>query len=322
MKGPATATPAHHLHLELCDNLPAEIDAGTPIEFRVRAFCSSGCELAGYSVTVFDADRIVSSAQLVAHVGQLYEAAFMGIEAPNDIGEHTWNIVLGQSDQTVHGDACLPLIFATKPHTASLAIWDVPSPVVFDSRFRVKIGLKCSAICQLTGAVVEVHDYAGEKVGQGALGHSAWHGTEHLYWADVELMSPASENVFSWTARFAGARSRLPHTDASAMFSFRTARPPDVRVTVVTVSQDTGMPVNDVEVRVGPYQGFSDDSGVAVIDLPQGTYEFTIRKDGFTAEPVTATMSEDVRIEIETLKTLTKAEWEEKLMRFEDYPWG
>lgn len=193
---------------------------------------------------------------------------------------------------------------------------------MLDSRFLVKIGLKCSARCRLTGAAVDVCDHRGEKVGQGVLGDSTWQGTEHLYWADVELVSPRSESVFSWTVRFVAERSRLPHDEASGTFSFRTARPPDCKVTLVTVSQHTSVPVNEVEVRVGPYCAFTNESGIAVIDLPQGAYDVTIRKDGFAAEPARVTVVEDVRIEIVALKTLTKAELEEKPMRFEDYPWG
>jgi hypothetical protein len=73
-------------------------------------------------------------------------------------GEHTWNIVIGDAEQAVHDEACLTVVFTTKPHTSSLAMWDVPSPVVLDSRFTVKVGLKCSASCPLAGATIEIHD--------------------------------------------------------------------------------------------------------------------------------------------------------------------
>ena len=56
--------------------------------------------------------------------------------------------------------------------------------------------------------------------------------------------------------------------------------------------------------------------------MPKGTYGLTIRKDGYKAHPITVEVSEDVTVHIEALTAPTKAEREEKMMRFEEYPWG
>jgi len=35
-----------------------------------------------------------------------------------------------------------------EPHTTSVAVWDVPSPVVMNCRLKVKVGVTCSATCR------------------------------------------------------------------------------------------------------------------------------------------------------------------------------
>jgi hypothetical protein len=312
----------HHLQLELCEPLPAEIDAGTPLELTVKASCPFGCDLTGCPATIFEADRIISTTAVAQQEEGGYEVAFVGIEAPKDVGEHTWNIVIGDAEQAVHDEACLTVVFTTKPHTSSLAVWDVPSPVVRDSSFTAKVGLKCSASCQLAGATIEIHDESGQQVGNGTIGNATWEGTENLYWVALQLRAPRTDNVFAWTARFSGEHGHLPHTAASGSFSFRTAPPPDSRVTIDVVAKDTGVGLEDVEIRLGPYEAFTDASGVAVVEVPAGAYELSIRKDGFKLEPRPVIVDGSLGIKVEAETTLTKAELEERLTRFEDYPWG
>ena len=49
----------------------------------------------------------------------------------------------------------------------------------------------------------------------------------------------------------------MPHEDASATFSFWTARPPDHRVTVTVLERDTEAPLENVQVRLGVRTGLS-----------------------------------------------------------------
>ena len=82
------------------------------------------------------------------------------------------------------------------------------------------------------------------------------------------------------------------------------------------------MSVTSETRRLGPYEAFTDASGVAIVGVPAGTYELSIRKDGFTLEPIPVIVDQSLRIKVEAETTLTKAELEERLMRFEDNPWG
>ena len=151
----------------------------------------------------------------------------------------------------------------TTPHPTSIAVWDVPSPVVVNSSFTVNVGMTCSLACQLTGQLIEVRDESGVQAGEGRLGDTPWPGTSALYGAEVHLAAPAGEGMYTWAVTFAGTESEMPHEDASATFSFRTARPPDHRVTVTVRERDTEAPLENVgSIRVsqrylGAFQGFS-----------------------------------------------------------------
>ena len=113
----------------------------------------------------------------------------------------------------------------TPPHPTSIAVWDVPSPVVVNGSFTVKVRTKCSLACQLTGQLIVVRDEAGIQAGEGRLGDTPWPGTSVLYGAQVHLAAPAGEGMYTWAVTFAGTESEMPHEDASATFSFRTTRP-------------------------------------------------------------------------------------------------
>ena len=91
------------------------------------------------------------------------------------------------------------------PHSTSIAVWGVPSPVVVDRRFAATVGVKCSAGCPLAGRVVVVRDEAGAEAGRGRLGETPTPGTSALHAVEVALKAPAREGVHTWTAVFDGA---------------------------------------------------------------------------------------------------------------------
>ena len=126
-----------------------------------------------------------------------------------------------------------------EPHMTSAAVWDVPSPVAIKSVFNVKVGITCSATCQLTGHVVEVRDETGTRVGQGTLGERPWEGTLALYWADVELTAPAKVGLTFWTVCLTTrGDAGFSHQEASTLFSFKTDPPPEHRVTIKVIGID------------------------------------------------------------------------------------
>jgi hypothetical protein len=179
-------------------------------------------------------------------------------------------------------------------HESSLAIWDVPARAVTGCAFKIKVGAKCAAGCQLAGGEIAVSDETGARVASQKLGETPWH-TTGLFWTEVDLPAPANEGVSSWSATFESA----PHEKASASFSFVTVRPPEHTVTIQVIDRDTGAPVQDVAVRLGLYRASTVESGLAEIAMAKGVYELTVRKVDYEASPRTVEVAGDANIQVE-----------------------
>lgn len=182
-----------------------------------------------------------------------------------------------------------------------MAVWDVPSPVVMNRSFSVKVGVKCSTACSLVGHLIEVCDEAGVRIGESTLGETPWPGTSGLYVADVELTAPATEGMSSWSARYVAKDPGLPHAEESASFSFRTARPAEHRVTVKVTEKDTNAPLENVDVRLGVYGASTDAQGLASLELPGGKYELDAWKAGYETLPRTVEVVTDLMIQVEAV---------------------
>jgi hypothetical protein len=206
------------------------------------------------------------------------------------------------------------------PHATSMAVWNIPSPIPIGHTFAITVGVKCSCECPLTGRVVEVLDENGTKISGGRLGEKPWPGGA-LYWTTVALDAPETVGVFWRTARFSAAATKQKHVAASASFTFRTIGPAAHTVRIEVIARATQRPIEGVEVRVGPYELFTDAGGTSMAIVPSGTYEISIRKDGYTAEAVTQSVTGDLRMQIEAFTAPTNTEREERMRRYEDL-WG
>ena len=200
---------------------------------------------------------------------------------------------------------------APPPHATSIAVWNVPSPVVAGSRFGVTVGVKCAAACPLAGRPVVVRDAAGVEVGRGRLDSQPAPGTRALYAASVALAAPAEAGVHAWTVMFPAAGSGAPpatdggsaetppeaaHAEAQAAFSFRAAAPPEHRVTVTVHDRTTEAPLAGVEVHLGPYCAATDAAGGARVDVPAGDYDLYVRKAGYAPHTGRVAVTGDVAL--------------------------
>jgi hypothetical protein len=289
----------HQVNIELSQSVPTELEAGADIILNVKVSCREGCDLRSIPVNVMAADEVVITRDLAAFREAINETEGIALKAPEQVGEHVWKILFRrhETEATVHEESCLDVAFTTKPHATSMAVWDVPSPVVVNRPFKVKVGVKCSMTCQLAGQVIEICDEAGIRIGDSALGETPWAGTSALYAAEVELTAPATEGVALWSARFSAA-SGLPHEDASAAFSIRAARPPEHHVTVKVIDKETNAPVENVAVRLGIYRASTDSQGLATLELPGGVYELDAWKVGYATVPGTVEVSRDLTIQV------------------------
>ena len=178
-------------------------------------------------------------------------------------------------------------------HDTSVAVWDIPAPVVRDRPFRVKVGVVCSAECPLGGHEIAVHDGEGTSLARARLSDAPWPGTSALYWMEVELHAPASEGHQTWQVR-----CNADHSFA-ASFSFIIDRQPEHAVTIEAIDRAAGMPVERVELHLGPYRATTDGNGVATIAVPGGSYDVAVWKVGYEASPVTVAVEADITVRID-----------------------
>ncbi len=305
----------HQTNVEMTRPIPSEVEAGADVILKVKVWCPEGCDLRGIPIKVKAADEVVLSSELATHDEMINETEEFAVRVPEHVGDHAWTIqfLRHESEGGVHEESHLVMSFTTRPHITSMAVWGVPTPVVVNSRFRVKVGVKCSATCPLAGQLVEVRDAAGILIGEGTLGETPWPGTSALYVADVELAAPATEGMASWSARFTAGKPGLPHEDASVMLSFRTAGPPEHRVTVRVADHETGAPLEDVEVRLGVYRALTDEHGLAGLEVPGGVYDLNAWKVGYETLPRTLEVSGNLMIQLEALLAAEKDSEDERV---------
>ena len=299
----------HTTTVEMIRSVPGEIEAGTEIALKVRVSCAAGCDLRGAPITVLDGEETLIATDLSWCDGTVNETEDLFLKAPADVGEHVWMAVFRRHEveASAHEESCLHVAFKTVPHATSMAVWDVPSPIVVDHPFTVKVGVKCSVRCNLAGQTVDVRDESGRRMGQGTLTEVPWPGTTALYVAEVALVAPATASLSSWTVSFAETDLRLPHSEATTVFSFLTAVPPDHELTIKVIDKHTHAPIEQVDIRCGAYRASTNAQGVATLQLPTGTYELDGWKPGYDdAARMTLEVSADRLIEIETAPTPEK----------------
>lgn len=185
------------------------------------------------------------------------------------------------------------------PHEISLAVWDLPSPLVISQWSKMKVGATCSGACPLTDQEIEIRDQNKVTVGKARLGLAPWPGTGALYWTEVDFLAPATEGIYSWSVHLTASKLELPHAKASSHFSFVAVPPPEHCLTVKVVEKSTEVPVGEVEVRLGVHRGRTDESGLARVELPKGSYDLVVWKLGYEAFAKAVEVTADVVVQVE-----------------------
>jgi hypothetical protein len=281
---------------------PADVAVGSDIELQVRVSCSEGCDLDGLHIEVTAPDDTLSSARLSGRE-ETDAAGTIVLKAPQTVGQHAWNVACPAQEiaDIRHEASSASVCIATRPHATSLAVWDMPAPVVAGERFTIKVGAKSSADCRLEGQTIEICDETGAVAGRATLQGSPWLGTSALYWTQVELVAPADDVLSSWSARFAPAGLESAHDETSSQFHVAVVRPPEHTVTVKIIEKQSTAPVCDVQVRLGAYRGATDQCGLAQIRVGKGRYDLHIWKVGYEAPDRTIDIEDDLAVEIEAV---------------------
>ena len=298
----------HATSLSLTEEPPAEVDAGVDVPLKVKVTCQSNCHLQGGKVRITDpAGGVLKEVPLSAWDGTANETEEVILKAPAYLEECRWTALFIALDQEgiVHEESSVSFSFVVKPHTTSLALWDLPSPVVRNASFRLKAGVKCSAACKLTGKKVEIYNQEGIQVAAGTLGENPWASTRALYWADVELQAPGVEGFHRWMAKFPKMGLELPHECASRTFAFGTVKPPEHIVSVKAIDQATRAPIQNAVVTLHssgtPYRQTTDPSGSITASVPKGEYTVYIWTNSHEEFQTTAVVKADISVQAELI---------------------
>ena len=299
---------SHQTNTEMVQSVPPEVDAGTDIPLKVKVSCASACDLRGKTVRIIAQDSTVAKeVALTIFEEEMNQTDEFTLKAPIELGECTWSVVFpGQEvGGVLHEGSSTPVVFTVRPHATSMAVWDIPSPIAINDKFKIKVGVKCSAECKLMGNKIGIYGQKGKKVATGALGGVPWPGTSALYWVEVELEAPRVEGYYRWKVKSRKPDLELPHEEASYSFFFTTARPPEHVVTVEVIAQETTTPVKHARVLLRPqsgykYRGYTDEGGVAKLQVPKGDYTlYALKGHEYETFQTTVEITHDATIRAE-----------------------
>ncbi len=218
---------------------------------------------------------------------------------------------------------------AAPPAAARVVVWDVPAAIERGRRFNVRIGITCPSARRPDGWQVEVRDHEGGSRATATVGEERWPGTEALYHAEVALVAPAAEGLYTWEAaaatrvasatdvRSATGGAAEPggvaetggvaepggvagaQTGGRARFGVRVVSSPDCLVTVVAVDAESGAPVEGARVVAHPYRTVTDARGAAELRVPAGEYRLFVSGKGCVPFRFDGEVKGDTRIRAE-----------------------
>ncbi len=294
----------HETSISMVAPYPAAVDAGTEMALNVSVSCSEGCDLRGKTVEIIaDQGDVIGEIELAELGETANETGEFVVKAPTAPGSHTWAAVFRahEKQDVLHKECSAPFTFTVKPHVSSIAVWDISSPIVVDTKFKVKVGVRCSIDCSLAGSMIEIYDQEGGKVGSGELGGDPWKGTNALYWTEVDLAAPSTEGYYTWQAKFPKPNLALAHEAASFTFGFITARQPEHQVKVDVIDKNTKNPIDGAYVLMSPYRNHTNEDGVATVGVARGEYELQVSKPDYRPFQTTVNVCGDMVIRAELI---------------------
>jgi hypothetical protein len=186
-----------------------------------------------------------------------------------------------------------------KVHATSVNVWGLPFAIAAGERFRLKVGVKCSAGCALAGRPLSVFDHTGEQVGAGSVGAEVWPGTSALYFAELEAQAPAATGDHQWRIDIPAADSGVPHAAASCGFTVKVVGPPDHEVAVEAIDRENQAPIEGVHVLLHPYRAFTDANGVAKLKVAKGRYRLSVSGFNYIGYEDRVDVASDVAVRAE-----------------------
>lgn len=281
------------------DAPPATVDAGGAFSFSIVPAWPKGLGPEGASYVLRKGEHRLQGGALPESDKDDGSIA-LTLRAPDETGEHRLTFVVTSAKQDGHepAEGTLPFALTAVPHETSLALWDVPSPVVRNTRFEIKAGAKCSASCGLAGKVIEIRDERDTLMGSGALGATTAPGTAALVFTAIALKAPRRLGLHHWTASFTPSELKLPHSGTTSRFSFVAVAEPAHSVSVKVVHKETKAPIAGAQVRIGVYRAQTDDTGSARVRVPKGAFPLIVTRVGYKMPERNIEVAKDIRVRI------------------------
>ncbi len=258
------ATKAARMHGERTCTVevsPVEVDAGAELTVTCRVACPEGCDLTGQRVSIRDHNGAeLASAELTELDGEAHSTSVVVVQAPLNAAEYIYRGVLDASekDGVLHEESSTEFSFTTRAHATSVNVWGLPSAIAAGERFRLTVGIKCSAECKLAGRPLRIVDDEGAQVGVGSLTDDIWPGTSALYFAEVEAQAPLTPGDYRWQVETPEPDVSVPHAAGSCTFTVKVVSPPDHEVTVEAFDSEKQTPIEGAHVLLHPYRALTD----------------------------------------------------------------
>ena len=290
-----------HGHATCAVDLSSDVvDAGAEVTLTVQVSSSPPCDLRGHTLLIKDhAGADVGSLELTTFDGATSDSGEFQAKAPLAAGPYTWSVVCPAVVKAgiSYAEAATPVSFTVKPHNTNIVAWDIPSAIVAGEKFRMKVGIKCSSECRLAKMHFAIDDHEGAHVATGTLSGDVWPGTTALYFAEVELVAPASEGLYTWsvagpstrlgagpsTGLGAGPQSEgeIPHEEATTSVGVRVVGRPEYVVRVETIDMVNQTPLSGARVVMHPYKAITDERGVAEVRVAKGAYKLFVSQTSY-----------------------------------------
>lgn len=295
---------AHQVALNMIKAPSEEINPGVFITIKVRVTCPMNCNFKADKVQIIDHEgQVVKEINLIILSGMAFETDPIVIKAPTLPGIYTWKAYYPEQDKedVTHLEASVLFTFTVKKlHVTSMAVWDVVSPVVAKDSMKFKVGVKCSADCQLTDQWIRIYDQDNIKVATAQLGDKPWEDTGGLYWAEVELPAPAEEGFYNWQVKFLEPCLEIPHKETETSFSFRVVNPPECTINVEVLDRADKSPIQGASIILNPYRGLTNELGKARLEVTKGEYMLNVAGlSSYESYQTKITINEDICVQVE-----------------------
>ena len=290
---------------------PAPVDAGAHMILTGTVIGAAGYDLRGQMLLIRDENGDTLGEVAFEHYdGELNRTGALELDAPTEPGDYQWLAIMTEDtgEDEPREAAQVPFGFEVKPHDTSIVIWDVPTAVETGTQIKIKIGIKCSSACDVSGAGFAILDEDGAEVATGKVGADIWPGTSGLHYAEVTLTAPESEGRYPMRVIVAMDEFDPAHAQGAGRFRLNCTPPGECTVAVTVLNTRDKSPVERARLQMHPYRGLTDADGRAEFRVAKGRYRIVASGSEFAASRVEIDVDSDMDQTIELVPEPTDDE--------------